>query len=548
MAIDQINNGDSNLITRQTLNINLQKNYSFAQAGGRLDQLNPQSMMDEYVADCVAKGGDLNFSGGGTYNFSFTDYVLPKIGMKGDGTSTLRNVIWQLGSDGDKQDWHRTWGGVRVLQSGGGVAGVKLGAVRDFTFEESAVFEGMDKAIFSLSTPSSQFHSIGGISVHSKFINVGYAGYFEKGVGVNTLVVNDVKYMGCYANVITKSFVWGEEVDGFTAGGLNQVFFRRPTTAEQANSYTNGNCVYMNGAPIVTISEDNHFFEPGEEGILLEECADITIGSCQILSPGQLKPRPGIRINNPTVYPRINIDKPNIVNATRNLIEISTPSGWSGVVGPVGGSVDLRKALEPGAGGNGPKTYWGVETGQGAMSSTQFAVLQTGNSLASAGRIDASSGAFADLSGTVVRLNDSHDVRTAQDYPVRYAGRSARLASVTFVALTPAPVFTGYSSTNNQISVAGEITLVVKNADADIGASLKSAIYKLLLHIDGNSGSRTLTTMASAGSTTGGVTNDPSFTFSVNSGNQIVATPVGSTSGNFLFYATTQGNCKLSRI
>jgi hypothetical protein len=533
---------------RSKLNLNIRKNYSFAQAGGRLDQVNSQALMDEYVADCVAKGGDLNFSGGGTYNFDFSSYALPKIGVKGDGSATLQNVVWRLGNDGDKQDWHRTWGGVRVLQTGAGVAGVKLGAVRDFSFEESAVFEGMDKAIFSLSTTASQFHSIGGISVRSKFINVGYAGYFEKGVGVTLLVVNDVKYLGCYANVITKTFVWGEEVDGFTSDGLNQVFFRRPTSSVQANSYTNGNCIYMKGAPIVTIGEGNHFFEPGEEAILLEDCADITIGPCQILSPGQLKPRPGIRISNPNVYARISIVSPNIVNSTRNLVELNTPVGWSGCVSGVGGSVDLRKALEPGSGGNGPKTYWGVETGQGAMVTNQFSVSQVGNSLSSTGRIDGSAAAFADLSGTVVRLNDSHDVRTAQDYPVRYAGRSARLASVTFSGGVAAPVFTCYSSTNNQISVAGEITLIVKNADADIGASLKSSVHKLLLHIDGNSGSRTLTSMASAGSLTGGAANDPSFTFTINSGNQIVATPVGSTSGNFIFYATTQGNCKLSRI
>lgn len=81
----------------------------------------------------------------------------------------------------------------------------------------------------------------------------------------------------------------------------------------------------------------------------------------------------------------------------------------------------------------------------------------------------------------------------------------------------------------HQTDFAGEVTVVATNASPEITSAKNSAVYKLLV-VKGFA----VSVIGSAGLTLGGSANHPSFTWSL-SGNNLQATPVGSTSGNFFF-------------
>lgn len=81
----------------------------------------------------------------------------------------------------------------------------------------------------------------------------------------------------------------------------------------------------------------------------------------------------------------------------------------------------------------------------------------------------------------------------------------------------------------HQVDFAGEVTVVATNASPELPTAKNLAVYKLLV-VKGS----VVSVIGSAGLTLGGSAGQPSFTWSL-SGNNLQATPIGSTSGAFFF-------------
>lgn len=98
---------------------------------------------------------------------------------------------------------------------------------------------------------------------------------------------------------------------------------------------------------------------------------------------------------------------------------------------------------------------------------------------------------------------------------------------------------------NGTILYGGRITIhAVKSA---LTASSASAVYELLIN-RGTSGA-SLVLLGSTGATAGATANDASFTFSIDgANNQLLASPVGSTTGTFYFHMSCSGNIDLDPL
>ncbi len=87
----------------------------------------------------------------------------------------------------------------------------------------------------------------------------------------------------------------------------------------------------------------------------------------------------------------------------------------------------------------------------------------------------------------------------------------------------------------HQTDFSGEITIVATNASPELTTAKNSAVYKLLV-VKGSP----VVVVGSAGLTAGASASHPSFTWTL-SGNNLQATPVGSTSGSFFFQLLCNG-------
>lgn len=110
----------------------------------------------------------------------------------------------------------------------------------------------------------------------------------------------------------------------------------------------------------------------------------------------------------------------------------------------------------------------------------------------------------------------------------------------TFTAANAKAIAKLKSTQGHSVSYAGEITVVARNSDPS-STDARSATYKLLINKSSVGPARTVQVVSSAGETTGASTGSPSFTWSIDASEQLVATPVGSTAASFWFELTTSG-------
>jgi hypothetical protein len=104
--------------------------------------------------------------------------------------------------------------------------------------------------------------------------------------------------------------------------------------------------------------------------------------------------------------------------------------------------------------------------------------------------------------------------------------------SKTFSASTPATLTALDSSLGTSNDFSGELLVTAHNAEFGTTGAIGTATYKLL--IGKSVAGEQVVEIAKIGLVTGSSANHPSFTFTVSSGN-LVATPVGSTAGDFWF-------------
>ncbi len=98
------------------------------------------------------------------------------------------------------------------------------------------------------------------------------------------------------------------------------------------------------------------------------------------------------------------------------------------------------------------------------------------------------------------------------------------------------------SHQGHQSSYGGEVVIHASNTSPNSSAAKNTATYKLL--VDKGAGGDTVVEIAKAGQTTGASASFPSFTWSL-VGNNLTATPVGSTGTTFYFEILCQGPIKV---
>lgn len=163
---------------------------------------------------------------------------------------------------------------------------------------------------------------------------------------------------------------------------------------------------------------------------------------------------------------------------------------------------------------------------------------------------------IADGVGTIV-INDNNvtpnGVRTYNGGYIDHVHHTLLINSLSIPASTPTAICNLGSTQGHTTNVsaetsafAGKITVLASTSNPSV-ANRRIAIYELFVCVSVDLGKQ-VTQIASLGFVSGSVAAAPSFTWSINSANRLVATPVGSAGGTFWFEVTTDSQVKASSL
>lgn len=163
---------------------------------------------------------------------------------------------------------------------------------------------------------------------------------------------------------------------------------------------------------------------------------------------------------------------------------------------------------------------------------------------------------IADGVGTVV-VNDNNitpnGVRTYNGGYIDHVHHTLLVNQLAVTASTATPVCklksTQGHTTNaasETSSFAGEVTVVASTNNPST-SQRRTAIYKLLVCVTQEQGKQ-VTVVGQLGYLSGNVAGAPSFTWSIDSSNRLVATPIASAAGNFWFEITTDSQVYAEKL
>ncbi len=264
----------------------------------------------------------------------------------------------------------------------------------------------------------------------------------------------------------------------------------------------------------------NQLFEAGYESINITEPRNVTITGNNIAWPGQRDLRDAIALTT-TSYVRGTVAGNNLQLYTKAAVAVYGTGDASGLI--IGPNACLA---------TNPNTfYYGSAT-----LPASFSRYTADSTLSNLPRIAAGTGSYA---GTTT--NDVIGAATVESYQ-RLGNRSSLMSRGKAVSVTAAStVIGGVSSATGSSSLYGGLLAVFVQ---DASAVTRCAHY--LISVSGSGAARTVTVAASDGETTGATALAPSFTWAINSSNQLLASPVGSASGSFTFFVTALGNLRFA--
>lgn len=163
---------------------------------------------------------------------------------------------------------------------------------------------------------------------------------------------------------------------------------------------------------------------------------------------------------------------------------------------------------------------------------------------------------IADGVGTIV-VNDNNitpnGVRTYNGGYIDHVHHTLLINSVSIPAATATAICNLGSTQGHTTNVsaetsafAGKITVLASTSNPSV-ANRRIAIYELFVCVSVDLGKQ-VTQIASLGFVSGSVPASPSFTWSINSANRLVATPIGNSAGTFWFEVTTDSQVKASNL
>jgi len=459
-----------------------------------------ETLLLQKALDSVPSGGEFHVPSGESFNFG--ELYVRKKDVKITGKGTLKGTIIidapvvipemifdVTGVMFDNVDLTRN--AIEIRRA-------RRGSIKN------CVFKNCDKTIISNPPTGAADHSIGQIIIDDNhFFNVNYAFYVSKGGNTSWMITNDCHFTNNIINVAKKSHVYCESMDGLVVEG-NTCFFPNYATQDQVKEFN----VYIGGQSDWIIVVNNNFFEAGKDAVKLVNAKRFTVGNNLIAWCGQREPSDGINISGTSSH------KGTISN---NVITYPTKHGitidQNGEVNVIGNNIDYSAT---------PPSYYGTT----ALSSITHYALYTPDTNGSSKKIV-----------TVGNIHQGLDIYNKGLTPYRFVGIRERKFFKNITAPNT-PICTLGSDNGDTTQYDGQAIVRASNTDSLTG---NTASY--ILHIGKHIVNSHVNKISDGGLVSGGSANHPSFTFSIDTtNNQLLATPVGSTSGTFYFYVTLLHN------
>lgn len=391
---------------------------------------------------------------------------------------------------------------------------IRLRGVRRFDIFHNK-FEGADKAIYVPPMASATSHVCGIIHIYNnEFTEVNYAVYGAV-TASDWTVMND---WSVHDNVINRFYS-----TCFHWDSLDGVMLERNVTFSLSYNSTNPNksrllhAVYIGTCDWIAI-RNNQFFGSGPELVKIVGARSVLVSDNHMPWPSILTPADTIYIESQTGYfASVVVTDNNIVFYTKSAVRLV------GTFGKV--SIDSPAATYEAT----AYTY----IGSTPLSSVPHYRYDLGDVTGLKGSQMSLTSSTTGRTGEIDKLPGKTYTNRAELH-APFAGQSTASRSIT-VAGT-ATVFSLTDITDTATEYGGLLLVNVKSGTG-YSAAAKVSTYLLLVSQGGNG----VTTIASDGYTAGAAAGDPSFTFS-KSGNTLRATPVGATTGGFVFSVSSVGN------
>lgn len=396
--------------------------------------------------------------------------------------------------------------------------GIELISARRVTIT-NCIFSQVNAGVLRRSDLGQVFHNVAMVRIaHNDFNTVNYALKVAHNADANSWqYTSDCAFDKNQINIARVAHIDIDGIDGAHIIG-NVMFMVGYTSSDSALKAMKTYNIRVGQSDWLTI-EANNLFEAGLESIILDKPKHFNVSNNHIAWPGQSAPSDAIRLTG--------VSEPNgiicgntLSRFTRHGVAIETNLDNATItsINVFGNTMEWMAA---------PPSYYGVVD---LTTIPHYTVYQPNNSPTTVSNTNNPS------VGGLLPL-----IRSRLAEGVSLGGHSAVTGTPsitkTVTAATGIATLTSGMLTNTSVSYAGMLQIEARSSPGTFSSNMASYI----LHITKQpSGSGVVSVVSAQGLTTGGSANHPSFTFTV-VGDVLTATPVGSTSGAFLFWITTIG-------
>lgn len=443
------------------------------------------------------------------------------VSVRGVGTLVMgQSGVLTLGTASARTEMNASISGITFTRSSWttGARFIQIQRVRGLRIHD-CVFTGADQAIYVMPTVGAAVHDVSMHNIHgNRFGDVNYSWYVDQDSGAPWGVTADCHFVNNITNVSYIAGVYVKQIDGVEVSDSR--FFTLSYNSADSRRSQKTNNIYVGQSDWVSIT-GNTLFEAGADAILLDEPVHYVVADNNIAWPGQLTNGAGLKVTNSATRP--------FGSVTGNVISRFTSNGVT-IMG-------LYKAFS--SAGNTFEYDASTFTWLGgtALTSTSHFRFYFDDATATSPLPDIGEPARAnDLSQFYDKL-PNNSVMTGTKAWGKWSYVSVSRAGVTAGSAVTWCKLSDVLIARNDYS--GLVLVTAKNADTN---TTQEASY--LLHVSrSNDGTGAVATISGVGRTAGTLATDPSFTFGFNPATHfLTCTPVGSTSGTFVFWFTTIGN------
>jgi hypothetical protein len=407
-----------------------------------------------------------------------------------------------------------------ILFTGSGYAtnGIELIAGRRVTIT-NCVFDGLNSAILRRSDAGQVFHNVAMVRITNNDINtVNYGLKVEHNADANSWqYTSDCAFDNNQINIARVCHIEMDGIDGAHIMG-NVMFMVGYTSSDATLKGMKTNNIKIGQSDWIVI-QGNNLFESGFESILLDKAKHFSITNNHCAWPGQREPRDAIRVTGVS-EPNGVITGNTLSRFTRHGVAVETnlDNATITTVNVFGNTIEWMSS---------PPSYYGVVD---LSTIPHYTVYQPSNS-----PTDVRNTLNAIIGGL------SASVRARLVEGIRFGAKGSiggsSAISKTVTAATGVATLTSEMGSIVSTSYAGLLQVEARSSPGTVGSNMSS----YFLHITKQpSGSGVVSVISQQGLLTGASANHPSFTFTV-VGDTLTVTPIGSTSGAFVFWITAIG-------